>query len=503
MLTESLSPFGRRLLTFGRRSSVQTAGAFLLIATVMSVIEFSGPAILDNDGYYHIRWSKMLRESLPALPRFESLPMTTLNEHDYADHHFLFHVLLIPFTFADLRIGAKLAAVVFSSLGLASLFALLTRYRIPYRWLWLAPLVASSSPFLYRMSMTRAPSLSITLLAAGCWFLFERKPIALALLSFAFAWSYSLFPLIIAFSLAFAVSAYAAERLMDLRFVGATIAGSIAGLVLNPYFPNDVILLGKHVLMKFKSDYDVPVGLEWYPYETWVMLEGSAIAFGIYIAALALFEPRRQADKSKTLFLLFVSILLLIALFKSRRFIEYWPPFAIIFAAFAVKLPSWQQLTASRGKAVAAGGLLIAMTAVMTANVYRGCQSIRSEPDPFAYRGAAEWLASNTPAGSMVFNTDWDDFPMLFYYNTHNRYVAGLDPTYLYERDAALWDQYQRVTVGKEPDSASIIADRFGAKYVFTDNDHHAFLDTALGSGHFRTVYSDRYATVLEITEGH
>ena len=34
------------------------------------------------------------------------------------------------------------------------------------------------------------------------------------------------------------------------------------------------------------------------------------------------------------------------------------------------------------------------------------------------------------PKGEMIFNTDWDDFPMLFFYDdTSNLYASGLDPT--------------------------------------------------------------------------
>ena len=98
---------------------VQLIAGFILIMAVMNWIEFGfgkihlsvsfrqwppvrasiesdSPAILDNDGYYHIRWSKMLRESFPHLPPFKPLPLTTLNEQSYVDHHYLFHVFLFP-----------------------------------------------------------------------------------------------------------------------------------------------------------------------------------------------------------------------------------------------------------------------------------------------------------------------------------------------------------------------------------------------------------------------
>src|SRR5882762_4109766 len=182
------------------RSTLEIAAGLALILAVMGWIEFGGPAILDNDGYYHIRWAAMLRENWPHLPAFKALPLTTLNEQSYVDHHYLFHVLLIPFTMGDLRIGAKLAAVVFSSLGIVSMFALLVAYRVSYRWLWLIPLVASSEPFLYRMSMTRAPALSLVLLGVGTSLILRRRHVWVGVLSFVFVWAYSLFPLMLAFA---------------------------------------------------------------------------------------------------------------------------------------------------------------------------------------------------------------------------------------------------------------------------------------------------------------
>ena len=35
------------------------------------------------------------------------------------------------------------------------------------------------------------------------------------------------------------------------------------------------------------------------------------------------------------------------------------------------------------------------------------------------YAQASAWLEANTPASARVFQTDWDDFPRLFFYNTH------------------------------------------------------------------------------------
>ena len=47
------------------------------------------------------------------------------------------------------------------------------------------------------------------------------------------------------------------------------------------------------------------------------------------------------------------------------------------------------------------------------------------------YGAAACWMGAHSRAGDLVFQTDWDDFPRLFFYDTTNVYVVGLDPTYL------------------------------------------------------------------------
>lgn len=485
---------------------LQIAVGFGLILIVMGWIEFSGPAILDNDGYYHIRWANMLKESAPRLPKFEQLPLTTLNERDYVDHHYLFHVLLVPFTYGDSRIGAKLAASLFSAAGITTLFALLVVYRVPYRWLWLAPLVLSSEPFLYRMSMTRAPALSLVLLGIGSYLILKRKPVWLAVLSFAFVWTYSLFPLIVVFAVAHMITIYLSERRIDLSNVAAAVSGVAAGLVINPYFPKNLILFWQHLGMKLTAQYSVDVGVEWYPYETWAILEGSALAFAIYFAALVAFNYRRRVRDPKALFFLIISFVFLLMAFKSRRFIEYWPPFAVLFGAFTLSplLKRFNRTIFSRpldtSIAAIASALVIIVTVVaMALTLWQASSNVKSESDPTAYKGASEWLAANTPAGSMVFNTDWDDFPMLYYYNPNNTYIVGLDPTYLYDRDRRLWKLYERITLGNENNPAPIIRDSFGAEYVFTDNYHTDFLEIAARSGDFETVYKDDYTTVLRV----
>src|SRR5438105_2224584 len=122
------------------------AGA-VAIGVIFTWLQFSTSSICcgDFDGYYHMKWARMLWDGMRAKhfpPAFTWLPLTTLNSHDYVDHHLLFHILLIPFTwFGDMRLGGKIAAILFASLAVFSCYWLISRYRIRYGLIWLIALL--------------------------------------------------------------------------------------------------------------------------------------------------------------------------------------------------------------------------------------------------------------------------------------------------------------------------------------------------------------------------
>src|SRR6185369_648147 len=103
----------------------QLGAAAIAIGLIFWQLQFSTSAICcgDFDGYYHIKWSRMLWESLrnhTFPPTFSWLPLTTLDSKHYVDHHLLFHFFQMPFTwFGDLRLGAKISATIFASLFVA------------------------------------------------------------------------------------------------------------------------------------------------------------------------------------------------------------------------------------------------------------------------------------------------------------------------------------------------------------------------------------------------
>jgi len=492
-----------------RSQTLLPIGLFLLFVLGMAIIQFATPNIPDNDGFYHIKLAWLMRtEGLK--PAFPWMPLTILNQREYYDHHFLYHVALIPFTFfGDLRIGAKLSAVVFSSLAFLAVWFLFHRQRVPYAWLWSLALLGVSDAFLYRMSVTRAQSLSLAVLAlAVIWFL-ERKYKHLAVLSFVYVWMYDAFPLMVAFAILYLIAVALIEHRIEYKPLLFVIGGILLGMLVNPYFPNNIVFSYRHLLPKLADATSVRVGNEWFPYDTKQILENSFPALIAFVSGIfALGLSARKMDVRIT-FTLLIALLFGIMFLQARRFVEYFPPFALIFTAFAWaplltdSVPgSVSSADSPLGRILASLPMILLSAAVVVSivrSVPRAREAIAKSKPYDLYAGASHWLEANTPAGSRVFQTDWDDFPRLFYYNTHNTYLVGLDPTYMQLYDADLYDLWVLITRGNVDNPAKIIASKFGSQYIHTDLKHGNFIKVAENDPGLKEVYRDDQAILYEV----
>lgn len=476
---------------------------FILFFVGMAIIQFATPDMPDNDGFYHIKLAYLMRTE-GIKPDFSWLPLSILNAREFYDHHFLFHVLLIPFTFGDLHLGAKWAAVFFASASFLAIWYLFERQRVPFAWLWALALLGISDAFLYRMSVTRAQSLSLAVLALGYAWLLEGKYKHLAVLSFIYVWMYDAFPLMIALAGLHLISVALIEQRLEYRPLLYISAGVILGMLLNPYFPENIIFSYRHMLPKLADATSVRVGNEWYPYETKQLLENSLpslVAFASGILALGL-SPRKM--DVRTALGLLLTLLFGLMLFQARRFVEYFPPFALIFATFA-----WTPLFKPEVDSVPSASsplhrlaplmLSLAVVASITVSVPRAREALDSSKSYTLYADSSAWLEKNTPAGSRVFQTDWDDFPRLFFYNTHNTYLIGLDPTYMQLYDQDLYDLWVKITQGNLENPSRTIADTFGSHYIHTDLKHPGFLKVAAQDPGLKEVYRDDEAVILEV----
>lgn len=523
---------------------------FMAIAMIMVFLQTRTDAICcgDWDGYYHIKWSSLLWENFRHgkwLPTFEWLPMTVLNPRDYADHHFLFHLLQIPFLwFFEPVTAAKISTIFYGTLAIFSIYWLIFRYGIKHQLIWLAAILTCANAFFYRMNMGKAPPLTIIITVLGIHLLFQRKYVWLLPLMFAFVWTYSLFPLLWFAAIIWTIIIGWNERRFEWRPFAYTSAGMLLGNVINPYFPNNLYLFAEHFLEKFKvgSDFVVAVGGEWYPYSGQELLTDFPIAMAAMLIGYILFVPRgSKLPEKATFFLAFVS-LLLASQFRSKRFAEYFPPFAVLFAAFSwdaftapktLVLPAefsrdienyldfekpterqaihkaWRQIAVWAIGILLCGWWLVNMVGISKFGLDFGgmAGSIKSNDANDRYRRAMEWAtaldatgADNIPKGDRIYNTNWDKFPKLFFFDTKHTYVYGLDPNYLYSTDHDRFKLLEDINNGKVEDPGPIIRDRFGANWVFTDaKDNTDLVAKLLDSGWGEMAYEDDESRIIKI----
>jgi len=517
---------------------IQFLIGIVAIGVIFWQLQFSTSAICcgDFDGYYHVKWTRILWDSIRShsfVPSFPWLPLTTLNPRQYVDHHFLFHIFLIPFTRSeDPRLGAKISSALFGGLAVASCYWLLIRYRIRYVLVWLVALLACSAPFLFRLNMAKAPPFAIIYLVIAIYLFFQKKYWPLFIVAFLFTETYDVFPLLILATLIWVAVVGWTERRLEWRPIMWITLGVFAGLVINPYFPKNLDLIYEHARIKLTpSDYNTKVGGEWYPYDSWEFLANSVVACVAMVIGYIALDPGERKRGHHSLFFAIFTTLLLVLMARWRRMAEYWPPFAVMFAAFSLqpwfegtrsilgRLPhdimeelkpffDRESITTSEEtglqftiKTVAVAVIAVVLGVALFFNLLASRKEIKQSERHDFYKRGAEWLYQHVPAGHIIFNTDWDDFPRLFYYDSNHYYVSGLDPSYLYDKNPELSELYERITLGKEEDPGPLIRDRFGATYVFSDNEHHDFFANARASGWFDIVYEDEQCTIFRIRD--
>jgi hypothetical protein len=295
-------------------------------------------------------------------------------------------------------------------------------------------------------------------------------------------------------------------------------AGILLGLAVNPYFPYNILFSIQHILPKLGEATAVRVGSEWYPYNTSQLLKNSPLTLLAFISgifALGLHGRRMDIDTAASLIL---AVLFGIMTFQSRRYIEYFPPFTLLFSAFACapllatnkaeskdtsteprtnhteRLLAWlhSRLPLVLMVSILAAGLFVTLPATRN--------SLQSSKPHQRYQQAATWMSANTPSGARIFQTDWDDFPRLFYYNTHNTYLVGLDPTYMQLYDASLYNLWVEITAGDVEFPSKEIYGRFGAEYVFSDLKHKGFIKTAGTDPGLEELYRDEESVIYHVS---
>jgi hypothetical protein len=320
--------------------------AFLIGVTLIQFL-FSGtggrsgvrPNLAGNDCFYHVKMALMLPEiGLP--PRFEWLTQTIFFDR-FVSHHYGFHVYLLPFVkvsqwlVGDPIPGARWAMAVSFGLVLAVFVWVLRTLGITSRWVWLTLVLLAPTDFFIRHCYVRAIDLSLLLQLVGLGLLLRGRYALAGLVIALYTHVYlgSFFLIIIA-GIHFVSGLLDRERpRIDGRLLAWVVAGTVAGVMTHPYFPDSVSFLGTQIFATGLTP-EIGVGTEWRAYDNvWSFANLIGIPLAVQAVALAwrlrAGPPLNRGEWT----LLVASLFFFVLVLKARRFIEYWPVFSVLSSA--------------------------------------------------------------------------------------------------------------------------------------------------------------------------
>src|SRR3989338_4203582 len=156
---------------------------------VISVVLFAFyqaiPTFPDPDSFYHARLAALMVEH-GLVGQFPWLPFTTLGQA-FADHHLLYHVLLMPFVAAlGPLTGVKVAQALLAALFTLVCYGILKRWRIPYAGLAMIGLY-SVYPMLIRINLVKASAVALIIFVLLVYALIERRYILVGILTLIYS----------------------------------------------------------------------------------------------------------------------------------------------------------------------------------------------------------------------------------------------------------------------------------------------------------------------------
>jgi hypothetical protein len=473
--------------------------------------QFSTPNLIAFDGHFHIKYAYLMRTEGLVLHK-DLLPFTIL-KGEFLDHHFLYHLLLMPFTFLDLRIAGKAAPVVFASFMVLAFYEAVRRQRVPWPMFWVLALFSSSFPFLYRMSVARVMNVTLTLQIVLFVLLVRERNRLVFLCSFLYAWlHYSASFAAPLLALLYVLAVFLSEQKFRPAPLGYSLGGTAAGFIINPFFPENIIFSATANLHKLFYKSTVQVGNEWYGYKSDFLFDSSMLIFIALFFGILLLVLSEKKIRSDTLFAFFLTVLYAVGTLKARRFMEYWPPFVLLFCGMAARdffaanesspnLLPWIQ----RWKIPLRGALIFVVGFFFFSTTQNLVDDLRhtdsNETD--RYGPAARWLAAHTANGETVFNAEWDAFPEYFFHNSRNALVAGMDPAFMEMEDQLRSKKYGEIAKGKIDNPSALVYSLFKTRYILAHNrTSRDFIKKLAVDKGARKVFNDDVCSVFEIKEG-
>ena len=495
--------------------------AFAIFLLIFAIAQFMSPNIIGFDGYYHIKAAGIVKEN-GLIKEFPWAKHTILSEN-YADIQFLFRLLQIPFiAFFGLALGAKISAALFAAIAFTIFYWFLHNSKIKFPLFWSLLYVFTSVELMYRFLLGRQMPLAISLIILTVYFLQEKKYFLLGLASLIFVWLYSGFVIQLFIIFAYFLIEKIFTKKFDCKIIFYPFFGAIAGLIINPYFPNNLSML---YIQIFKVNllsnlYNV----EWKPWPFLEFIKNNIIAlFYFALSVFIIIKNKKLLEQSSVLehssasrketspmwmakmqaYFLSLAVFFFAYTILSRRMQEYFIPFAILASAFIAN-DYFQSLEKSEKKkllkTLRINGIILIIIIGSVSFVLLKRDYIKTEFF-HNYNGCAEWMKGNIPKGSLVFTNAYA-FPYLFFKNSDVIYTHGIDLAYSYLHNPVKFERYIGILQGNLKGKTDFILEDYAPDYVFSGKlkqDVQLFKYIVAHKENYKAVYEDEWCAVLKV----
>jgi hypothetical protein len=424
---------------------------FLATVAVFSPLFFHSPDLLEFDSYFHAKMGRLVLEK----GLIHSFPWMyfTFQRDRYADPYLLFHIYLglwIKLLPLSPIVAVKLAMLVLLDLIAVTFFSILKMFDPKWAWLGMALLAAMADSHVYqRLIFVRPHVLSILLLLLGLRAILAKKWWVLATVSFLYAYSYSAPHLLTVVALiASAIFSLTEKRLVWRPFV-YSVGGLVAGLVANPYFPNDINFLYIVTFKMAAAKLPIVSPAELMPLSSWRLLTTNWSSFLLFaLAVLAVFVSTRKPS-SRSLFLFATAGFFFVLLMRSYRFIEYWPFVAALFVASIASevvcpSPIFGRLMTKAGRLACAVAFL-AVGAISFMVAYKQTNSMVRYA---SLKEVMDVLDREASPGDIVYTDNWAMTMPMFYVSDKVYYLLMSDPQTMYVTYPGLFTLWFAINTG-------------------------------------------------------
>lgn len=450
-----------------KKDYIKIISVFLFLFFSYGLIYFSINKLVSlDDPLFHIRFAEIIKErGINAFRDFHWLYFSNISKDQsyFVYYSFLFYLVLIPFTYIKpLILAIKLYGVFSFSLLFTTLYYFLLKIKIKKPFLWIiVTLALINHNMLSRFLVARSFTLAPALLLLELYFLYRKKYWGVFLISIIYFYWHTatfFFPLIVAALFVIFENFYGKKT--DLKLVFNSAIGIFIAFVATALFAPGIFYVFNTIFGIFSDtiigkNVGIAEGSELYPIEFFSYIKNNMLIMALFILAVV-FEIRqylyiRRNKKDFLIYssngkqplkgaLFFLSLSFFLGMFLTKRVEDFFVFFSIAYIIISFNdILKYIDIKNTVVKKSIISAFIIVCGYLFFGNLLFVQDKIASTRPYDLTKGASEWIKNNTNKNEIIFHTTWNWFPLLFYYNTDNYYIVGLEPRVFYDYNHELY----------------------------------------------------------------